>query len=69
MTRKDYIAIAAAFHKTLASQECFSRETTAAMALAIQNVCDVLASDNPRFDRRKFHQACLFGEVLFGEDL
>jgi hypothetical protein len=64
MTRKDYKAIAAAFHKTLASQECFSRETIATMALAIQNVTDALASDNPRFDRRKFHQACVFAEGL-----
>jgi len=64
MTRKDYTAIAAAFHKMVAGEQCYTRETMAAMVLTIQNVADALASDNRRFDRRKFYQACLFGEGL-----
>ena len=60
MTEKDYIAIAAALSATRPTLDNTLREisqwTRTRDALA-----DVLADDNPRFDRDQFEHAC--GEV------
>ena len=54
MTRKDYVAIAAAIAAVRRTAgENFSKVDAVAWAL-----CDVLAADNPRFDRGRFLNAC-----------
>ena len=61
MTRKDYIAIAAALNDTLLI-DCPSVEflngAKAAAISASGRIADVLARDNPRFDRERFLTAC-----------
>ena len=66
MTRKDYIAIADAFRearyhwlyvmdqKPLEPADAFKAGYEAARA----EIARVLASDNPRFDRQRFYDAC-----------
>lgn len=69
MTRKDYVAIAEAFSLVapyagiswnatlppiLNSQETWLR--------CMRNVANVLAADNPRFDRARFERACKGGQ-------
>lgn len=56
MTRKDYIAIAAALVRASAASETDNqRRGVQRSALCI---ADVMAADNPRFDRAKFLAAC-----------
>ena len=54
MTRKDYIAAAAALRAAAVSEE---RRTLAAAILA-----DVFTADNPLFNRARFLEACGVGE-------
>jgi hypothetical protein len=60
MTRKDYILIAAALRDVMLI-DCQSAEylngVRAAHASAAQRLADVLARDNPRFDRERFLKA------------
>jgi hypothetical protein len=60
MTKKDYQAIARALysvaHGRTTGQMLLWHETRAAVA-------DVLAADNPRFDRETFMLACADGNV------
>ena len=53
MTRKDYVAIAAAI-KT-ADRYDDGEQIAAAI---VQNIAGVMAADNPRFDRARFLKAC-----------
>lgn len=62
MTKKDYELIARIFHKNITSNhpketEVRFRATTISKAMA-QQFADVLATNNPRFDRTKFLKAC-----------
>ncbi|MGH8747044.1 MAG: hypothetical protein ACREUK_11205 [Burkholderiales bacterium] len=61
MTRKDYVAIAAALRDTLFIN-CAGAEylagAKAAHTSACYRVADVMATDNPRFDRARFLKAC-----------
>ena len=62
MTRKDYVAIAAAFKWThpgavLEGSSGIERRLTQ-WAFDVRKVADVLHADNPRFDRIRFYEAC-----------
>ncbi len=61
MTRKDYVAIAAAFAKS--GTVAFTGAPLTGAALAqwqydIACIADVFAADNARFDRARFIAAC-----------
>lgn len=60
MTRKDYIAIAAAIQRARSASNY--RETQEAMLEmhtgCAHSIADALALDNPRFDRERFLKAC-----------
>jgi len=66
MTRKDYVAIAAALNggsivgapQTCGSADDFMRGAREQAANYIYRIADVMAQDNPRFDRARFLQAC-----------
>lgn len=60
MTRKDYIAIAAAFRNAatrtvLGGGDVYNELVS--LSWAAQYVADAMAQDNPRFDRERFLQA------------
>ena len=62
MTRKDYVLIA----DTLANlMKDFNNggDDTVSLTLVSHELADVLASDNPRFDRGRFLAACGVKEV------
>lgn len=63
MTRKDYVAIAAAIKAARA--DIVSKEPEASRAdmkdgasLAAEHIADVMKRDNPHFDRARFLAAC-----------
>lgn len=69
MTKKDYEAIAAAFHGALQSRKIawaaandagkqHMGDQIVGYQDAINMVASVLAADNPRFDRERFLKAC-----------
>jgi hypothetical protein len=60
MTRKDYIAIAAAIKEARShgAETVAATEFNLGVTTATQRVADVLARDNPRFDRARFLTAC-----------
>jgi hypothetical protein len=60
MTKEDYIAIAKAINESRDSFETWGSCDTAKLASAVvaKNIADVLAQDNPHFDRARFLQAC-----------
>lgn len=66
MSRKDYVKLAAAFAETEppigdgGSCDRYGYET---WAEALSAVADVLAADNPRFDRMRFYYAASEGKV------
>ena len=53
MTRRDYIAIAAAIQGADKYDD-----GEAISASIIERIADVMAQDNPRFDRARFLKAC-----------
>lgn len=55
MTRKDYVAIAAAIHNAPWSDSMTAEATITAIA---ENIAEVMSRDNPRFDRERFLKAC-----------
>ena len=58
MTRKDYVAIAAAFdyqRQTVADMGTQAQQAVTDCAAAVANV---MARDNPRFDCARFLKAC-----------
>ena len=59
MTRKDYVAIAKAFDYLRQVAGCgrdaIATQTVTDCAVAVANV---MAADNPRFDRERFLKAC-----------
>ena len=60
MTRKDYLAIAAALAEAdaMAQDKRFgSAEVRKGIAIASMEIADALAADNPRFDLNRFHRA------------
>jgi hypothetical protein len=61
MTRKDYIAIAAAL-KSARVHNLIGESNRALYNIGVDNavsyVADALARDNPRFDRARFEAAC-----------
>lgn len=77
MTRKDYVALAAALNTTrplnMVTADQWTAEGATGLAAAagaydlgrtsqwvntVQEVADMLAADNPRFDRNRFIAAC-----------
>jgi hypothetical protein len=64
MTRKDYVAIAAAFKLCLDNRRQAQAETgmfaeqIAGFIDAVNITAAVFAADNPRFDRERFLKAC-----------
>ena len=59
MTRKDYVAIAAAIHRTGMAVNIGPKKTAEyAIRLAATDIAATMAADNPRFDRARFLKAC-----------
>ena len=58
MTRKHYIALAGALRDAMASCAPIGKPDTIFAARVIEYVMDVLKTDNPRFDRDRFVEAC-----------
>lgn len=58
MTRKDYIAIAAAIKGPNPAPAAISETWNLCRDLIADRIADVLARDNSRFDRAKFLTAC-----------
>jgi hypothetical protein len=59
MTRKDYVAIAAAIHRTGMAVTIGEKKTAEyAIRLAAFDIAATMANDNPRFDRARFLKAC-----------
>lgn len=56
MTRKDYIAIAAAF-KAQQPASTWDANKHAQYTQDVRAIADVLAADNPRFDYNRFYEA------------
>ena len=63
MSKKDYVAIAAAVRSHLepAKTRIGSDGYAAIVCLAL-SLADTFAADNPRFDRSRFYAACGIGE-------
>lgn len=63
MSKKDYQAIARAIHevKTRADVRPDSGALAALLADTVDALSDVFATDNPRFDRERFLEACETG--------
>ena len=57
MTRKDYEAIAAAIKEVVDSNRWFKGNLSGTQDTA-KAVANVMAADNPRFDRARFLKAC-----------
>jgi len=57
MSRKDYCAIAEAIRSTRAITDDGHGQTLAVDIVA-ERIADVMAKDNPRFDRERFYRAC-----------
>jgi hypothetical protein len=61
MTRKDYRLIAEALRRSPYRKDSFFQwEAT------VGSIADAMAKDNPRFDRRKFLEACEQNPVFTG---
>lgn len=59
MTKKDYEKIANVFYKTLGTiDRSWFEEATDHVERVACNMADMLAQDNPRFDRDRFLKAC-----------
>ena len=59
MHRKDYVAIAAAIHRTgMAANIGKKKDSEETLRLAAIDIAGVMARDNPRFDRARFLKAC-----------
>lgn len=63
MTRKDYELQALAFKRALAvvefsEDQTFAYDAKSALALTATILADLLETDNARFDREKFLEAC-----------
>jgi hypothetical protein len=65
MTRKDYVAIARAFAKL----QPFDGNLFDQWADDVRGIADVLAADNPRFDRQRFLFACASATPSLTHDL
>lgn len=57
MSRKDYVALANAFHEAI--QDAESEQIVWGVETALANVADVLQADNPNFNRERFIAAAL----------
>lgn len=59
MARKDYVAIAAAIHRTgMAVNIGGKKSAEYALKLAATDIAATMANNNPRFDRARFLKAC-----------
>jgi len=57
MTRKDYVKFAE-LAKTHLTDKSNQPADYAVLKVFIDGIVDILAEDNPRFDRVKFYKAC-----------
>lgn len=57
MTRKDYYALADAIATTRIDYE-YNPDALSGVSYVTRKIADVLAADNPRFDRARFFAAC-----------
>lgn len=61
MTRKDYVAVAAAIRnaatRTVGNDDYDVYNELVSLSWAAQYIADVMAKDNPRFDRDRFMAA------------
>lgn len=65
MTKRDYQAIARAIHKTKQEQYQLvevAGEPFDTLGVISERLADILAQDNPRFDRALFIEACETGK-------
>lgn len=60
MSKKHYQAIAQAFHS--AGEETMRQSEDQTWQILRRNIADVLAADNPRFNRELFIEACETGK-------
>ncbi len=60
MTRKDYVAIAAAIHRTGMASRITKKNSEQTLRLAAIDIAATMAADNPRFDKGRFLKACGF---------
>jgi hypothetical protein len=60
MTRKDYVAIAKEINLHLSASEdgIQGARTRAVVRVLAAGIADVMAADNPSFDRARFLKAC-----------
>jgi hypothetical protein len=59
MTRKDYVAIAGALHRSGMAVGIWPKKTAEyAIGLVATDIAATMAADNPRFDRARFLKAC-----------
>jgi hypothetical protein len=58
MTRKDYVAIAAALNACRYHPDDGAETDWACCDIHARAIADVMARDNPRFDRARFLKAC-----------
>lgn len=69
MSKKDYQALARAIHEAYEAADGgknLEPETAAAKAAVYfvqKRIADILAADNPRFDRGRFVEACETGKT------
>ena len=56
MTRKHYVAIAAAFNREV--ETCATKHGNTTHYRLVNAIADVMAADNPRFNRAHFIAAC-----------
>ena len=64
MTRKDYKAIAAALYALVGASPPPRAREMGAFLDVVRSISDVMAEDNPRFDRARFFEAAVFGKGL-----
>lgn len=56
MTRKDYVAIAAGIRAEVEAGP--NKNGSTALQRVAERIAEVMAQDNPRFDRARFLKAC-----------
>jgi hypothetical protein len=61
MSKKDYQAIAAILHRNRTQETDHGSESRSVVSMIAQDLADMMAGENPRFDRERFIEACETG--------